>query len=103
MIDKEIEIAIMSYNLVRAVMYQAAQRTGIAQRDFSFTRVKRLLNLYGPKIAAARTKQEAEKLTARLAHYIGQAKLYKRKAKRPTYPRAVWNSTKPFPRRKAKP
>ena len=103
MVDKEITIAIMSYNLVRAVMCQAAQRAGLAPREFSFTRVKRLLNYYGPKIAAARTFNEVETLTARLALAIGQARLYKRRTKRPTYPRAVWNSTKPFPRRKAKP
>ena len=35
------------------------------------------------------------------AEAIGQAKLYPRKNRRPTYPREVWHSTKPFPRRKA--
>ena len=101
MMNKEIEIAVMSYNLVRTVMYQAAQRAGLTPREFSFTRVKRLLNLYGPKIAKAKTKKEAETLIERLAHYIGQAKLYKRRKKRPSSPRVVWHRTKPFPARKA--
>ena len=109
MVKKEIEVAVTSYNLVRTIMsaqelkahYQAAQQAGIAPRELSFTRVKRLLNLYGPKIAAAETKKEAGKLIARLAHYIGQARLYKRKKKRPSSPRAVWHRTKPFPARKA--
>ena len=101
MVDKEIQIAMLSYNLVRAVIYQAAQKAGLAPRSFSFTRVKRITNAYGPKIAAAKTKEEAEKLTELMWHYVGQAKIYKRKKKRPSYPRAVWHSTKPFPRRKA--
>ena len=111
MVNKEIEIGIMSYNLVRTVMsaqelkahYQAAQQAGLTPREFSFTRVKRLLNHYGAKIAAAKTKKEAAELTSRLAHYIGQARLYKRKKNRPTKPRTVWHRTKPFPRREAKP
>jgi hypothetical protein len=101
MVHKELEISMLTYNLVRAVTYQAAQKAGIAPRRFSFTKVKRVLNVYGPKIAAAKTEQEAEALVKRMNHYIGQAILPKRKGKRKTYPRAIWNSSKPFPRRKA--
>ena len=78
-----------------------AQRAGLTPREFSFTRVKRLLNHYGPKIAKAKTKKEAETLIARLSHYIGQARLYKRRKKRPSSPRVVWHRTKTFPARKA--
>jgi len=101
MVHKEIEIAMLSYNLVRAVVYQAAQQAGIAPRRFSFTRVKRLLNFYGPKIAAAKTEQEVEVLVKRMNRQISQALLPKRKKKRKSYPREIWNSSKPFPRRKA--
>ena len=101
MVDKEIEVAMMSYNLVRTAIYQAAQQAGTAPRSFSFTRVKNTINFYAPKIAAAATAEEAERLLALMNHYIGQAKLYPRKDRRPTYPREVWHSTKPFPRRKA--
>src|SRR5438093_168996 len=52
MVDKEIEIAITSYNLVRTVIYHAAQQVGVAPRPFSFTRAHHLMNVYGPKIAA---------------------------------------------------
>ena len=101
MVDKEIEIAMMSYNLVRTVICQAAQKAGTAPRRFSFTRVKNAINFYGPKIAAATTGEEAERLLALMNHAIGQAKLYPRKKKRPAYPREIWHSAKPFPRRKA--
>ena len=102
MVDKEIQIAMLSYNLVRAVIYQAAQQAGAVPRSFSFTRVKRILKFYGAKIAAATTVEETERLLALMNHAIGQAKLYPRKKKRPTYPREIWHSAKPFPRRKAR-
>jgi hypothetical protein len=100
MVDKEIEIAMMSYNLVRTVIYQAAQQAGIAPRNFSFTRVRNVINVYGPKIAAVKSEQEANELLALMRYYIAQAKLYPRK--RPSYPREIWHSSKPFPKRKAK-
>lgn len=103
MVDKEIEIAMLSYNLVRAVIYQKARQEGVAPRRFSFTKVRRILNIYEPKIAAAKSQQEAAELERKMNHYLGQAILPKRKKKRKTYPRAVWNSAKPFPRRKAQP
>ena len=101
MVDKEIQIAMLTYNLVRAVIYQFAQQAGAAPRSFSFTRVKRILKVYGAKIEAATTVEETERLIALMNHYIGQAKLYPRKKKRPAYPREIWHSAKPFPRRKA--
>ena len=99
MVDKEIEVAVMSYNLARAVIYQAAQQAGVAPRSFSFTRVRNIIHVYAPKIAAAKTEQEANELIALMFYYVAQAKLYQRK--RPSYPRGVWHSTKPFPKRKA--
>ena len=101
MVDKEIQIAMLSYNLVRAVIYQAAQQAGATPRSFSFTRVKRILKVYGAKIAAATTVAQSERLFALMSHAVGQAKLYPRKKKRPAYPREIWHSAKPFPRRKA--
>jgi len=99
MVDKEIEVAVMSYNLARAVIYQAAQKAGVAPRSFSFTRVRNVINVYGPKIAAAKSESETNELVELMFYYIAQAKLYQRK--RPSYPREVWHSTKPFPKRKA--
>ena len=91
----------LSYNLVRAVIYQAAQKAGIAPRRFSFTKVKRVIAVFEPKIAAASSPEEVEQLVTQMDRYIGQSILPKRQKKRKTYPRAIWNSSKPFPRRKA--
>jgi len=101
MVDKEIEIAMLSYNLVRAVIYQAAQKAGIAPRCFSFTKVKRVIAVFERKIATAKSRQEAEDLVKQMNRYLGQSILPRRRKKRKVYPRAVWNSAKPFPRRKA--
>ena len=76
MVDKEIEIAMMSYNLVRAAIYQAAQQVGTAPRSFSFTRVKNTINFYGPKIAAAKSQQEPKTSISPMNRYIEQSKLY---------------------------
>ena len=37
MVDKEIQIAMLSYNLVRAVIYQAAQQAGAAPRSNAYS------------------------------------------------------------------
>ena len=58
-----------------------------------------MINVYGPKIAAAKSEAETNELVELMFYYIAQAKLYQRK--RPSYPREVWHSTKPFPKRKA--
>jgi hypothetical protein len=100
MVDKEIEIAMLSYNLVRAVICQKALQAGVAPRRFSFTKVRRILAIYEPKIAATTSPQEQAELERKMNYYLDQAMLPKRRKKRKTYPRAVWNSSKPFPRRK---
>lgn len=102
MVHKEIEIALLSFNLVRAAICQAAQQTGVDPRRFSFTKVKRLLNFYGPKIIQAKTEEDAAILMDRMSRQISNARLPNRRKKRETYPRAIWHSAKPFPSRKAK-
>ena len=101
MISKEIEIAMLTYNLVRALTCQVARQEGIDPRRFSFTRVKNIVNIYRHKIAAAKSGRELEEFEKKLYDCIRLAILPKRKKKRKTYPRAVWHSAKPFPRQKA--
>jgi hypothetical protein len=62
MVDKEIPIALLAYNLVRAITYQAARKAGLTPRDFSFTRVRNVINAFLPAIAAAQNEPQAEKL-----------------------------------------
>ncbi len=100
MVAKEIALALMAYNLVRAVTYVAAQTVGLPPRSFSFTRVCRVIHAFAPLIAAAPDEHAARKLWDKMMYYVGQAKLPKRTRKRPPYPRAVWRKPQAFPKRK---
>ena len=97
MVAKEIDLALLSYNLVRSVQYLTARKAGLEPRAFSFTKVRNVLNAFLPKIAAARDEQQAQKFCQDLLYYLGQTKLPRRK--RSSYPRAVWPKPKTYPAR----
>jgi hypothetical protein len=71
MVDKEIHLGLMAYNLVRAVIYTAAEKAGVAPRCYGFTRVKNVIHAFAPLIAAAKTEEEARKITDRMMYYVG--------------------------------
>lgn len=101
MVAKELNLAMLAYNLVRAVTYLAAQKSGLPSRAFSFTRVRNVIRAFGPLIADAQNEQEAQELCEKMMYYVGQAKLPKRRERRTSYPRAVWGRPQTFPKRKA--
>jgi Transposase DDE domain len=90
MVAKEIEMAIAVYNLVRAVTCQASEQSGIPPRGYSFTQVQRIVQKFGPALAAANNPQDAKRIFDQMMHYVQQAKLPRRNRKRPSYPREVW-------------
>ena len=100
MVAKEIEMALAAYNLVRAVTWVASQQSGIPPRGYRFTKVLLLVNVFGPDIAAAATPQEAKLKFEQLMRCVQQSKLYPRKRKRPSYPRAVWSKGSRYPTHK---
>jgi hypothetical protein len=100
MIAKEIHAAMITYNLVRAVMYAAAAQSGIAPRGYSFARVRHVVEHFLPFIAAAQTPGEAQALTDKMMDCVAQKKLRNRKGRR-SYPRAAWGRPRTFPSRKA--
>ena len=100
MVAKEIHAAMITYNLVRAVMYAAAAQEGIAPRSYSFTGVRDVMEHFQPFIAAAKTPEEAQALTDKMMRCVRQKKLRKRKRGR-SYPRAVWGRPRTFPSRKS--
>ncbi|MCX6624734.1 MAG: IS4 family transposase [Acidobacteria bacterium] len=97
MVAKEMDMAIAAYNLVRAVTWIASEQSGIAPRGYSFTRIRRLVNAFAPKLAAATTPQQAQRVFDELMQCVQRSKLYQRRGKRPSYPRAVWNQGARFP------
>ena len=100
MIAKEIHAAMITYNLVRAVMYAAAAQAGLAPRRYSFARVRNIVEHFLPFIAAAKTPEEAQALTEKMMYCVGQKKLRIRKGRR-SYPREAWGRPRTFPSRKA--
>jgi len=101
MVAKELDAAMVSYNLVRAVTGLASQQHGLPPRAYSFTRVRNVMGAFAPLIAAAQDPKEAQKYFDRMMYYVGQAKLPQRRRPRPSYPRAVWPKGGTFPHRKA--
>jgi hypothetical protein len=99
MVAKELVLAMIAYNLVRTVICLAAQKAGIAPRRYRFTKVQNLIRTFAPKIANAKSKDEAQKHIDTLMYYVEQAKLPKRKTKRRSYPRGVWPKPKSYPAR----
>jgi hypothetical protein len=97
MATKEIEMGIAAYNLIRAVICIASAQSGIAPRRYSFTSVRTIIHAFAPKIAAAADPQEAKRQFDLMMYYVQQAKLPRRRRKRPSYPRAVWNKGARFP------
>ena len=100
MIAKEIHAAMITYNLVRAVMYAAAAQAGLAPRRYSFARVRNIVEHFLPFIAGAKTPEEAQALTEKMMYCVGQKKLRIRKGRR-SYPREAWGRPRTFPSRKA--
>jgi hypothetical protein len=99
MAAKDIEMSIAAYNLVRAVICLASEQSGIPPRGYSFTKVRRIVQVFTPKLAAAADPQEAKRFFDQMMYYVQQAKLPNRRRRRPSYPRAVWNNGAKHPNR----
>jgi DDE family transposase len=97
MVAKEIEVAMLAYNLVRAVIYLTAQQAGLEPRAFSFTQVRNVLQVFLPRIAAAADERTARQRYDDMLYYLGQCKLPQRQ--RSSYPRSVWPKPKAYPAR----
>ena len=97
MVAKEIDVAMLTYNLVRAVIYLTALKTGLEPRVLSFTKVKNVLQAFTPRIAAAADEHTARKLNDDMQYYLSRCKLTRRK--RSSYPRHVWPKPKTYPAR----
>lgn len=100
MMEKELLVAVLAYNLVRTIMYLAAQRSGGDPRQLSFTYARNIVLDGYPKILAARgAKQQAQELDS-IIDLVARCKLPHR-TKRRSYPRAIWGRGFHFPIRKA--
>ena len=100
MLEKELLVAVMAYNLVRALMMLAAQRARLESRELSFTYARNIVLDGYPKILAAATARQQQRELERILDLVARCKLPKR-TKRRSYPREVWGSGSRFPSRQA--
>jgi putative transposase len=99
MMEKELLVAVMAYNLVRAIMFQAAQRARIDPRQLSFTYACNIVLDGYPKVLAASTARQQQQELERIIDLVGRCRL-PRRTKRRSYPREVWGRGYRFPIRR---
>jgi DDE family transposase len=100
MVAKEIDMGIMAYNLVRALICLASQQSGIPPRGYRFTKVLRILQVFGPALADAPDQPAAQRIMDQMMAYVQRSKAPRRTRKRPSYPRTVWKRGATFPNHK---
>jgi hypothetical protein len=100
MVAKEIDMGIAAYNLVRAMIGFASEQSGLPARGFSFTKVRQIMEIFGPELAHAPNPQAAQKIFDRMMRCVQQSRLPRRKRKRSSYPRQLWGKGTSFPPRK---
>jgi hypothetical protein len=75
MVEKEIWVYLLAYNLLRTVMAVAASANGVEPRQISFKGAKQALTAFAPKLEAARPQQRARLVDAMLQtvayHQVG--------------------------------
>ena len=99
MIEKELLVAVLAYNLVRTIMHLAAKRSGGDPRQLSFTYACNIVLDGFPALLAARGEKQQQQALDRIIRLVGRCKLPKRRKPR-HYPRAVWGRGFRFPLRK---
>lgn len=100
MVAKEIDLGFVAYNLVRAFIGFASELSGIPPRGYSFTKVRLILEVFGPALANAPDQKSLERIISQIMTCVQQSKLPRRKRKRPSSPREVWSRGSRYPSRK---
>jgi len=99
MIAKELVLAIVGYNLVRAVMNAAAVENHLDPRRLSFSRCQDVVNAALPGLDAAPTEAEYQVRLCRMLQRVASCKLPDR-SRRPTTARQIWGHAPKFTKRK---
>ena len=102
MVAKELVLAIVGYNLVRAVMNAAAEEYGVNPRRLSFSRSQDVVNAALPGLETAATPAEYQVRLRRLLRLVASCKLPDR-SKRQSTSREVWGHGCKFTKRKVVP
>ena len=100
MAEKELLVAVLAYNLVRSIMYLAAEKSRSDPRQLSFTYACNIVLDGYAKILATRGAKQQERELDDMIKLVARCKL-PRRTKRRAYPRTVWGNGFRFPIRKA--
>jgi hypothetical protein len=102
MVEKEVVLAAVAYNLVVEVRRQAAEKAGVEPRRLSFTGTLSLFKAYTTRVAAGDlSEEELQGLTGTLLRAVGQRKLPNRPGRQ--YPRELVPRKRRYPERKRSP
>jgi putative transposase len=96
MMEKELLVAVMAYNLVRALMFLAAERARIDPRQLSFTYACNIVFDGYPKVLAARGAKRRQQELDDIIGLVARCRLPNRTKFR-SYPREVWGRGYRFP------
>jgi hypothetical protein len=99
MMEKELLVAVLAYNFIRAIMCLAARRVDLEPRQLSFTWARNIVLDGYRRILSARTVRQQERELDRMIGLVSRCRL-PRRTKRRTYPRAVWAVRQDFPPRR---
>lgn len=88
MVEKELLVGVMTYNLVRTVMVQAAAAANLSPRRLSFMRVLDVVETAAFRLALATTDLQREQIHAQVLQSAAQCRLPQRPQRR-VEPRAV--------------
>jgi hypothetical protein len=97
----ELLLAVAAYNLIRAVMGEAAGQIGVDPRRLSFSRSQAVFWAFTRAVSQGCSAEEFEYHWKLLLRSLSQCKLPNRK--RPSQPRAIWGKQSAFPLRKTSP
>lgn len=97
-VRKEIYLAYLTFNLLRAIMHLAAQEAGVEPERMSFTATLTLCNTYASAFLRARSNTERAELFKKFAQHMKQAKIPQRKKER-SYPRVIKLPRDRYPKR----
>lgn len=90
-IKKEIYLAYLTFNLIRAIMKDVAIKTKVELGRISFTSTIRLCQSYASLLVNTKTDKELKSLLKQFRENLLQAKLPNRKNKNRSYPRVIKN------------
>ena len=88
MVEKELRVGVMTYNLVRTVMLQAAAAANLSPRRLSFMRVLDVVETAAFRLALATTDLQRAQIHAQVLRSAAQCRLPQRQQRR-AEPRAV--------------